>query len=577
MRLARLSEISILALAFFVALIDGGGARSQTLPSDANPTCVVAPNAFQSWFDSGLASVDGTIKPANSLAFPNVPNCSFYQWSEQMFLWLTSPTTSRFGGVGRVFDSLAFFDVSPADQSGKRQFLPHLPTGVMRAFSVRTPEVGPHGLPVVFSKSGNLFEVVSPPTGPDGNPLLHDASGNVTAVASMGRDENNRLVFLNRDGKVIEQPATASARPSRDEANQSGHIARRLVVGGKAVLLDSSGNVIQTEEGQASDFGESDVLISSGGSLVYYVTIVNDVFAFMRTGESDGGITPAPSQFPTTQSELDKIAAFAAAHGKTFPDAEALAIITKTAWVEAAGLSNPDDYLTVDAVVPIFDKSDPKKWSATGQKNVKLALVGMHVVGSAAGHPELIWATFEHLNNSPLGAYTYFDTNNVKKSVAQSASDSWLFSSVSSSNNFNVPHAIFDAGAIEAKSPFVISAADTIRWKAWGAAFGVSPNPIDASDTASNTEIISINNSVRGQLAKGDARANYVLVGATWTTLGQPPNARNQVGTSKLANTTMETYQQGTGNAVGGTNCFSCHKTNQTSVSHVYGDLNPLF
>lgn len=55
------------------------------------------------------------------------------------------------------------------------------------------------------------------------------------------------------------------------------------------------------------------------------------------------------------------------------------------------------------------------------------------------------------------------------------------------------------------------------RWKAFGGGSDVSPNPLDSSTAASNTEIISINNSVAGMLASGDVRKNYVMTGATWT------------------------------------------------------------
>jgi hypothetical protein len=51
-----------------------------------------------------------------------------------------------------------------------------------------------------------------------------------------------------------------------------------------------------------------------------------------------------------------------------------------------------------------------------------------------------------------------------------------------------------------------------------------------------------------------------------------------QVGTSKLNNTTMETFTQGSDNhAVNTDNCFSCHGGHTTTVSHVFGDLKPLF
>jgi len=122
---------------------------------------------------------------------------------------------------------------------------------------------------------------------------------------------------------------------------------------------------------------------------------------------------------------------------------------------------------------------------------------------------------------------------------------------------------------------------DTLRAKAWGAASNFVPNPIDQSPTNSNTEIISINNSVRGMMPPGDVRANYYLAGATWTIGGGPPNSPlpnsstnhgTQVGTSMLAGSTMETYQQGTDNTTnsGSTNCFSCH------TSGASGGLKPL-
>ena len=69
--------------------------------------------------------------------------------------------------------------------------------------------------------------------------------------------------------------------------------------------------------------------------------------------------------------------------------------------------------------------------------------------------------------------------------------------------------------------------------------------PLDASTAASNTEIISIHNTVT--VPGGDVRDNYFMTGTTWTINGAPPNGsfsvdptKNEVGTSLLANTTME-------------------------------------
>src|SRR6266481_6850876 len=57
------------------------------------------------------------------------------------------------------------------------------------------------------------------------------------------------------------------------------------------------------------------------------------------------------------------------------------------------------DYITTDAVVPVF-KKDPNSGAISRDgdktKSVKVALVALHVVGVIDGHPEFIWATFEH-------------------------------------------------------------------------------------------------------------------------------------------------------------------------------------
>jgi hypothetical protein len=87
------------------------------------------------------------------------------------------------------------------------------------------------------------------------------------------------------------------------------------------------------------------------------------------------------------------------------------------------------------ATVPTYDTSNPNQWTPNGSKTVPLALVGMHVVGSTGthgspngpGHPELIWATFEHLGNTPLATYTYNSTAGLK-TVNRSTAGTWLFS-----------------------------------------------------------------------------------------------------------------------------------------------------
>lgn len=559
-------------------------AGAQSIPTDAKATCTVTAAVFATWFQSGHPSLNGVVNPANSVTFPNTPNCSFYQWSKQMFLWLTSPAPETYGGGGGIIlNSPAFYDVSPPEPptpSGVRTFIPH-EAGILRPFPVRVAQVGPHGLPVLFDTRGRMVEVEPTPVAPSGKQLIRTTTGALAEVEKV-TVANGKASFLDAAGKAIPQLRATAAKAVVRTPMANIVTVQKFIVNGIPIFIDPTGSVITVEQGQA----DGGVLETQSGSLIYFATMVNDVYAYFLTGTKDGGITPAPTQFPTTAADLAKITAFASAHGKTFPDPDALAVEVKSSWVAAAGLPNLSSYVTMNATVPTYDKSNPSLWKVNGQQNIELAMVGMHVVGSTAGHPEMIWATFEHVGNAPDAAYSYINTSNATKSVPQNTSGTWLFTASGSSGPFNQMHMNQVSGTtnIAPLSPFTISPSNTIRWKAWGGASNVSPNPLDPTTAASNTEIISIHNSIAAMMPAGDVRNNYVMKGATWTIFGALPSTGNQVGTSMLANTTMETYEQGsdTTNGGGSTNCFTCHSSGTfLGLSHVFGGattgLKPLF
>jgi hypothetical protein len=543
------------------------GCSSTFVPSDAKTTCTVTTGGappFASWFESGTVTLNGVVNPANSVNFPNVPNCSFYQWSEHMFLWLTSPAPVRYGGGGgRIFDSPAFYDVSPPDANGDRTLIPHV-QGLIRNFSLRAAQVGPTNLQLIFDKKGRMLEVEPPRFAPSGKQLILNESGDSIEIERVRIGDDRKPIFFDKTGKVIPNP-----RPIiRPELSKTLTV-QKFMIDKIPIFLDSFGNVVEVEQGQA---GGNAVLMAQNGSLVYYVTMVNDVYAYFLTGVKKGQITPG-TQFPTTSGELTQIKNFAIANGKPspdpFPDPEALAIEVKSSWVEAAALPNLSSYITMQATIPTYNQTN-LKWTPTGQKTVQLALVGIHVVGSTMGHPEMIWATLEHQSNMPNAEYSYINTSNVTITVPQNTAGNWLFCANNSAGPFNEEHMSFNSPNIDANTGlgFTISPSNTIRWKSWGRAH---------PSATSNTEIISINNGVRGMLASGDVRGNYIMTGATWTIGGAAPTVGNEVGTNKLSNGTMETYQQGTNNMATGTNCFSCHVTNTTAVSHMFGPLKPLF
>jgi hypothetical protein len=546
------------------------GLGAEDLPSDARASCTVTSTLFASWFQSGSVAINGVVNPANSVSFSNSPNCDFYKWSEQMFLWQTSPTPPSYGGGGgHIFDSPVFYDVSPIGSDGMRTLLKHS-IGEIPNFALRAAQLGPNKLPVIMAVSGQLLEVAAQTK--DFPPRVRSATGALVPISHARLGTNGLPVLIDTAGNVIETQRTQKV-PDARSVTQLLEV-HEFVIDGIKVFVDPAFDVVDVEQGE-SDGG---VLEAQSGSLVYYGITVNDVYAYFLTGAKDGAITPG-TQFPTTAAGLSAITAFAGAHGATFPDANALAIELKTSWIDSAGLANLNTYITKTATVPTYDTSNPNKFTPSGQKTLQLALVGIHVVGSTAGHPEMIWATFEHRANAPRGAYSYINASNQTVTVPQNTVADWTFAPNGSAGPFNGMHMQWEDPDIVSVPPFTISASDTIRWKAFGAGSDVAPNPLDPSSAASNTEIISINNSVRGMLVNGDVRTDYIMTGATWTIGGAAPNGSNQAGTSALANTTMETYQQGqdTTLAHGGTNCLTCHNSNTTGVSHVFKMIKPLF
>jgi hypothetical protein len=591
----KLGSLAALVAASGLAALWCGACATTPLPGDPAQTCVLTTSDFNNWFQSGTAAANGVVNPANSVGFSNNPNCDFYKWAEQMFLWTSSPSPTLYGGGGRIFNSTVFYDVSPLDANGDRTLSGHsalnpVLQGNLGNLSLRTAQPGPHGLPVVISKQGVQFDVATPVLGPTGKQVVLNGGGEQVEIGRIELNAQRQPVFFDLAGKVIERPRPVFGR--KVESNRT--VAKFIVQRKGPIFLNSAGDVVEMEQGEA----DGSVLMSQTGSLVYYQTMVNDVYAYFLTGVKDNVITPG-TQFPTTPGDLAQIVSFASAHGKpSFIDGNALAVELKTSWVEASTLPDASKYITMTATIPTYtpipNATAPTELQATGgTKTVLMALVGIHVVGSTAGHAEMIWATFEHISNAPNAHYTYRATDHSIKAVDPNLTQAWLFSSANPSpGSINQPVLATDSNVppniVLVGSATQIGPGNIMRTAPWGAAPGVSPNPIDNTDSDSNSEIISINNSVRGMLP-GDVRNNYILTSATWTinggdptpppniltsNFGQPGNVTVNtgvpVGTNQMANTTMETYVQPVAFSVQSGNCFSCHNTNTTSVSHVF-------
>jgi hypothetical protein len=546
------------------------------LPQDVCQTCTLNVDTFKTWFKGGQINSDSIVTPANSAVFPNQNNCNFYQWSERMFLWLTSPVKNRY-----ILTDTGFFNVTPPDAKGYRQLIPHTP-GTPLMMTSHLLKVGPDKLPVLKDNKGKLYEIEKPSH--NAKDVVKDITGNTVEVANIKTGANNAFTFIDKAGKTITHPEAIVQ-------HKASHlpIVHMFMMGKKPVFLDAAGNIVESEEGQAT----GDALMAQTKSLVYYMTLVNDVYVqYLNLAKQPG--SPYHAQFPTTPPQRHAVVAYAQKQGIILPDSNALAIEVKSSWVEASTLAaDSSNYIIVSAVIPTYtnvNTADTMWVPNGGTKLARMALVGMHIVGGVTGHPEEVWATFEHKKNTPNAAYSYLNTAKDTIHVPQDGGTGWLFTNNPADTTPNTSHITTadprisngpNTDTLFAQVGKTISPSNTQRSMPWGSAAGSLVNPEDGSSAASNSEIISINNSIMSMLPANDMRKNYLFIGATWTAKGGAPSGNSYsgvdtagvtIGTSVLANSTMETYIQ-----TNATSCFTCHSSGSGAASLLPDTLSHIF
>ncbi len=253
------------------------------------------------------------------------------------------------------------------------------------------------------------------------------------------------------------------------------------------------------------------------------------------------------------------------------------AAVFKSTWLRLKdGEAPPEGAYVTTAEVPVL------KNNCTGTRctvvatdeyvQAQVALVGLHVVGYVEHHPEFLWATFEHQDNSPSfadGTFEYSDESEARGYTFYAAGTPFSQGSVlvpnQPQNPDDPPLLTFDE-ATQTFSPIT----QVVQMNRTG------------GDSQPNgpANIAAVNQASRNQMQQSKVfSANYFLVGTVWLApdsyVGTNPDITDKsikwntkaIGAVSLANMTAETFIQvpGAGDTL---NCVLCHNPK----SYAYGD-----
>jgi hypothetical protein len=274
-------------------------------------------------------------------------------------------------------------------------------------------------------------------------------------------------------------------------------------------------------------------------------------------------------------------------------------VTTKEAWMVVVG-APPPNFIVVKAKVPTFKIM--KVGNATeiiedlsALRDVTLQLIGIHVVHTLPGHPEMVWGTFQHKIQA-TGQFDVAPTTDNKNELDPTARvletpgvDYVLFPRGTGKAQANVGVPTDALMFNEATQKFMVTQATPV----------FRLYPASKSHTADEDEAITkLNNNLAtvfadaqrmGQMPPTDRRGNYRLVGATWHDVPAISFGVNQVmvndesipgikmngsddplsitaGEDRLSGVALESFTQSVNSFPG---CFSCHDTRSSTKSGV--------
>jgi hypothetical protein len=299
--------------------------------------------------------------------------------------------------------------------------------------------------------------------------------------------------------------------------------------------------------------GPDGILVDQSGHAVYYTIHSDSIFGDFIT---QNGLLD-----PTTLRAFDPKTPFPVG-----------SLTLKAAWKIVNPGEDVSTFYTRQAEVALLTEKNGKITVALDEngkpktKTMQLALVGFHIAGTVTGHPEMIWATFEHMRNAP----DLPEPMDKMKPDATVSDKAWTFYKKDTKfKDCNVNSAGAGALKLDEQAQTLSPVTEVCRMVAYGG--GKSSNVAN---------IVTINKSVHAQLK--DLWKNYFEVGAIWFSSPDAlePNCTFQpgalecpaekgqpilTGSTHLSNTTVETFTQTQSTQ---DNCFACHNTVQVSATN---------
>ncbi|WP_271610877.1 hypothetical protein [Bradyrhizobium sp. CCBAU 21360] len=317
--------------------------------------------------------------------------------------------------------------------------------------------------------------------------------------------------------------------------------------------------------------GFAGLLIDQVGQPIFYAVHMNQTFAdFVRSKQLT---TKAAVENADANLELPKGA-----------------VELKSAWRVVSKGNVPSNYITVEASVPTLKRNGQllEVDESAPLRSETVALLALHVVFIPEGHPEFVWATFEHADANgtrdlaPAAASQPSPDNGLPGGVdgPVKAQDFVLYKggTLASAANQFLTDAIM-ASSFDERSQTFLSGGNPLQTSIYRMFPG---SKSVGAGTDEDEDIVDLNKSMASlfaQNAPNDPRRNYRLVGAIWMdkperfapgmkienpagmTTDDP--AAIVAGEDGLSSMAMESFTQNSF-----VNCFSCHDT------RVVKDLN---